>query len=290
MKPHDLAFALLINALWGFQFVAAKVAVEAFPPIFVTGIRFLLVFALLFPFLRMPHGQWARVLGITIFAGALHFALMFTGIKLAGDVASVAIVTQMGVPFATLLAVLFLHEHIHWRRTMGIVAAFAGVAIMGFDPRVFGYIEAILLLMVAAFLMAVGQVLMRGLKGVGVFNLQAWIALVSAPSLLALSWLIEADHANAIASAELLPWGAIVYSAVGASVIGHGGVYYLLNRYPVSLVSPTMLLSPVFGVASGVLVMGDVLTERMLVGGLFVLGGALVITLRQPYAPVVQVE
>jgi O-acetylserine/cysteine efflux transporter len=290
MKPHDLAFALLINAVWGFQFVAAKVAVEAFPPIFVTGVRFLLVIALLFPFLRAPHGQWLRVLGITIFAGALHFALMFAGIKLADDISSVAIVTQMGVPFATLLAVFFLHEHIHWRRTAGIVGAFAGVAIMGFDPRVLGYIDAILLLMAAAFIMAVGQVLMRGLKGVGVFNLQAWIALVSAPSLLALSWLIEADQEISMAEASLVSWGAIAYSALGASVIGHGGIYYLLNRYPVSLVSPTMLLAPVFGVASGVLVMGDVLSPRMIVGGLLVLGGALVITLRQPTALVVEVE
>lgn len=286
MNPRDLAFALLINAVWGFQFVAAKVAVTALPPVLVTGFRFAIVFALLFPFLRVPRGKWWRVAGIAICAGSLHFALMFIGVQLADDIASVAIVTQLGVPFATLLAVIFLHERVHWRRASGMTAAFAGVVVMGFDSRVFGYIEAILLLALASFLGAVAQVLMRGLRDVGVFDLQAWIALISAPTLLALSWLIETGQAEAIASAGFWPWAAVAYSAIGASVLGHGGIYYLLRRYPVSVVSPFFLLAPIFGVGFGITLMGDVLTTQMIAGGLLVLGGTLVITLREPGASV----
>jgi O-acetylserine/cysteine efflux transporter len=49
-------------------------------------------------------------------------------------VASVAIATQLGVPFTTLMSVLFLGEVIRWRRWLGIALAFAGVAVIGFQP------------------------------------------------------------------------------------------------------------------------------------------------------------
>ena len=64
-----------------------------------------------------------------------------------------------------------------------------------------------------------------------------------------------------------------------ASLIGHGIVYYLLGRYPVSVTTPLMLLSPVLAVAFGVLLWGDVLTWKLVLGGVLTLAGIAVITL-----------
>jgi len=69
-----------------------------------------------------------------------------------------------------------------------------------------------------------------------------------------------------------------VYSALGASLIGHGIVYHLLGRYPVSITTPLMLLTPVLAVAFGVLLWGDVLTWRLILGGAMTLAGIVVIT------------
>ena len=55
---------------------------------------------------------------------------------------------------------------------------------------------------------------------------------------------------------------------------------YLLRHYEVSVVSPYMLLVPVFGVMGGVFVMDETLTSRMIIGGLLTLGGVAIITLR----------
>ncbi len=282
MRPQDLTLALLINAVWGFNFVAAKVGVGHFPPIWFSGLRFLMVALALFPFLRLPRGQLGPVLAICLFGGVLHFALMFTGVKLAGDITAIAVVTQLGIPIATILAVLLLKERIRWRRILGIALAFGGVVVMSFDPRVFGYIDAVLLITVAVTMMSLSTVLMRRLDGIGVFNLQAWIAVVSAPGLLLASLPVEEGQLAAMASAEWLLWGAVAYSAFGASVFGHGGMYYLLGRYPVSLVAPTLTLAPIFGIVWGVTMMGDVLTTKMLLGSVLTIVGVLVITLRQP--------
>ena len=82
--------------------------------------------------------------------GPAAFALLFAGVYLAEDAATVAIASQMGVPFSTLLSVWLLGETIRWRRTLGIVLAFAGIVIISFDPRVFAYWEGLALVVASS--------------------------------------------------------------------------------------------------------------------------------------------
>ena len=67
-------------------------------------------------------------------------------------------------------------------------------------------------------------------------------------------------------TATLLDLAAPVYSALGASLVGHGIVYHLLGRYPVSVTTPLLLLTPVLAVAFGVLLWGDTLTWKLMLG------------------------
>ena len=57
--------------------------------------------------------------------GPATFSLLFVGVSLAEDAATVAIASQMGVPFSTLLSIWLLGETIRWRRRLGITLAFA---------------------------------------------------------------------------------------------------------------------------------------------------------------------
>ena len=126
--------------------------------------------------------------------------------------------------------------------------------------------------------MAVATIQMRQLRGVSVFTLQAWIALCATPTLALLSLLFEHGQWDALRTATGLELAAPVYSALGASLVGHGIVYYLLGRYPVSITTPLMLLAPVLAVAFSVLLWGDVLTWKLVLGGLMTLAGIAVIS------------
>jgi O-acetylserine/cysteine efflux transporter len=285
MPPKHLALALLVNVLWGCNLVAGKVGVTHFPPLYFSGLRFVLVALLLVHWIRPQRGRMRQVVLIALTSGALHFSLLFIGMRLSGDVSSVAIVVQLNVPFATLLAVLFLGERIGWRRGLAIAVAFAGVAVIGFDSRAFGYIDGLMLIVAGAFVWGLSQVLMRGLSGVGVFALQGWIALISAPVMFMLSYLLEEGQAAATLAANAEAVGALVYAAVLGSVVGHGSTYYLLTRYPVSTVSPMLLLTPFFGVLAGVALLGDVVTLQIALGGALTIGGVAVITLRGSRTP-----
>lgn len=282
LKLGDLALILLANAAWSLNFLAGKAGVEHFPPLLFTTLRFAILSLLLLPWLRWLPGKMRQVLTISFLLGVLHFGMIFVGLKASGDIASVAIAAQLYVPFSALLAVIWLGERLDRHRSAGIAAAFAGVIVIGFDPTVFNHLDALAWIASAALMMAVATILMRRLEGVGVVVLQAWIGAVATPCLLLLSLLMERGQAAALRSATWLDFATPLYSAIGASLVGHGIVYYLLTRYPVSLITPLLLLAPVLAVALGVLLWGDVLSWKLIAGGVMTLAGIAAITVSTP--------
>ncbi len=279
--PH-FAFLVLITFVWALSLVAVSVGVEEMPPLLFTGLRFMIPALILAPFLRWHHGQMVSIAIVAMGMGAIQFGLFFTGIYVADDLSSVAIASQLGVPFTTLLSMVILGETVGWRRWFGMALAFLGVMVISFDPRVFAYIDGMAFGVAAALIGAMAIIVMRRLENVGVFALQAWIALLSWPLLLCASLLIEGDPRDFIAAASLRTWAAIAFTALVSNLIAHAGLYYLIQRYEVSRISPLTLLTPVFTVILGVTVLGDMLTMRMVLGGFITLCGVLIISLRRP--------
>ena len=280
MSPAHLALMLAVDVVWGLNFVVSKAGVEAWQPMFFAALRFLLLSVILAPWLRLVPGRMRMVALFAFCMGFLHFVLVLTGMSLTDNVSSVAIAIQTNVPFATLLAVMFLGERIRWRRTLGIVMAFAGVIVIGFDPIVFEHLDALALILLAAFSGAAGTVMARYLRDIPAFTLNAWIGVLSGLPLLALSLVTEQGHLDLVRNAGVLEWGFVVGSCVGASLFGHSALYYLLARYPVNVVSTLTLLAPIFGIVFGVLIWGDVLTWKLALGAAVTFLGVGIITLR----------
>lgn len=224
------------------------------------------------------------VLPAALLMGTLHFALMFNGIALADDVSVVAVVVQLGVPISTLLAWVLLGEKVRWKRGLGIVLAFVGTMVISFDPKVFGYMGAILYCLGSVFAMSYGQILVRRISGVDTFTMQAWVGAISGPSLLLLSFIFEGGQMQSMVEAEWVHWFMLAYAILGVSLIGHGGAYYLLRRYPVSIVNPGFTLAPILGIVSGILFLDENLSARVLIGAALTLVGVLIVTLREAKA------
>jgi drug/metabolite transporter (DMT)-like permease len=206
---------------------------------------------------------------------------MYSGVALSDSMSSVAIGGQLGVPFATLLSVLLLGERIHWRRWLGIAMAFAGVVLIGFSPEVFSTWTGLLLIVIAAFIGAVGLVAIKRVRDLEPLELQAWLAWGSVPLLLPLSLLLEDGQLASLPTAGVTGWGALLYSALLASLVAHTSYFALIRRYPVSSVAPVTVLTPLFSVFFSVLILGDALDGRMLAGGLLTLSGVTVILARE---------
>lgn len=272
---------VLINLVWGFNIVAIKLSVDRFPPVFLSFLRFLVVGLLVWPWLRLRRGEMRWLFTAAICSGGLQFALMFTGVTLSGNMSSVAIASQLGVPFATLLSIALLGERVRWRRWSGIGLAFLGVCIMGFDPAVFSQRMSLAFVIGSAFIGSLGLIAIKRLPPMRPLELQAWIAWISWPLLLALSLLVEGGQRAGLASAGWAGWGALAYTAIFSSLFAHTAYFFLVQRYPVTSIAPLTVLSPVFSVIFGVLLLGDALTPRIALGGACTLLGVLIITLRE---------
>lgn len=281
VHPRHLGQLVAINAVWGLNIVAVKLSADRFPPVFLSFLRFLLVGLVVWPWLRIRRGEMRWLLAAATCSGGLQFAIMYSGVAVSGNMASVALASQLGVPFATLLSVGFLGERIHWRRWLGIGMAFAGVAIIGFSPEVFSSWPGLLLIVAAAFIGAVGLIAVKRVREVEPLELQAWLAWGSVPILLPVSLLLEHGQFASLAAAGPVGWGALLYSALLASLVAHTLYFAMIRRYPVTSVAPVTVLSPLFSVFFSVLLLGDVLDARMVVGGLLTLTGVTVILVRE---------
>lgn len=301
MKPQHLILALIVNIGAGTNWVGAKIVVEHFPPLFSVSLRFAVIAVLLAGFAKIFRGQMRNIFLIAFTLGVLQFGFMFVALDRSADVSSLAITNQLYVPFAVILAVLFLGERVGWRRITAMALAFGGVIVMSFDPFLFSQLDALGLVVLAALALSVASILMRRLKGVRVFEMQFWLAAISAPQLFVLSLILEDGQWQALTGSAMIGYAAIGYGLIAGGLFFHAGWYYLLRRYPVGTVGPFMLLMPVIGVLSGVGYYGDVLTLQMILGGALTLSGVAIITLRggvggevdfdkQPAVPVVDAE
>ena len=280
MQTRHILLAILIAAVWGVNFVAAKWAVTDFSPFLANTVRFSIVAVVFLPFLKIVKGRM-RILILTAFLlGVAHFGVTYWAVAISGGVGAVAIASQLSVPFSTILAVLFLGESVGWKRVAGVAVSFAGILVMGFDPVVFSYWQGLFLMAIAALLFSVSSILMRSLKDVPVTTVQAWIGLAAMIGSGVLSLIFETEQVARILSAREEAWLGIVFSALGSSVIGHGLANYLFSKYEVTVVAPYFLIVPLFAVSAGVLMLGEVVTERLAFGGFLTVLGVLVVTLR----------
>lgn len=280
MRPLHIGFILLIDLLWAFNIVAIKEAVTAMPPLLSVALRYAVVLLVCASALRLVEGRMRLVLLTGVVTGALQFGLGAASYQVATNLSALAIAGQLGVPLSLILAILIDGERIAWRRTVGIVLALAGVTLLVFDPRIADERLGLFLTFGAACCWAAGNLMFRRLTGIPVLTLYGWQALVSIPLLLLASAILEP---GGLAGLPQVPLGAlawVVYSAIAASLVGHAGMAWLLQRYPVTLITPFTLPTPLLAVGFATLVYGTPVTPMMWLGGALTLIGVSIIALR----------
>ena len=119
MPLRDLLLGLTVIAIWALNIIVIKLGVADMPPLLLMTLRFMLVAALIVPFTRITREQLPWLLLLSVTFGGLHFPLLFLGLGEA-EAGTGALLVQMGTPFATLLAALFLKERLNLRRWLGL--------------------------------------------------------------------------------------------------------------------------------------------------------------------------
>jgi len=281
MSLRDFSLFVLICLIWAFNAIVAKVVVSEMdvPPLFFGALRSAAIAVAVFPWLLpVPKPLW-RVVAVGILMGGGGFALYFVGLKFATP-ASAAIVSQLGVPTATLLSVVVLGEKIRWRRGIGIALTLAGVFFVMFNPGEFSMSYGLLFVAASACGGAVGTIMMKQMEGIRPLRFQAWVGFSSTIVLVVAS---PAFESNQLSSAVHAGWPlllATLYSGLVVSVFAHTRYYGLIQRYEANLIAPLTLMGPLFTIGFGIWLTGDYFDFRMAIGTAMALLGVFIIAVR----------
>ncbi len=286
MTAIQIICAVAVPLLWGYQFVAIKVGVTEFPPLFFLALRFLAMALLLVPFVKKPaRQQFGPIAAISIFLGGLNFGLFYVGLGLGSGSLS-AVAYQLATPFTVLLAWPLLAERPSLTTSAGVVLAFTGVVVLAAGPGLSANALPLLLVIGAAFSFAVSNVLTKRYGPFDPLMLIAWSSLLTVPQVLLMSLLLEHGQLASLVMADQRGWLALAYTIFIGGIAGFGLWFWLIARCSMARVAPFGLLLPVFALMSSVLFLGDRVTPKLIFGGLLAISGVAITQIRPSIRPI----
>jgi O-acetylserine/cysteine efflux transporter len=280
MKPADVCIAVLVAVIWGLAFVASRIALNELPPELMTTLRFS-VAALPCLFVRKPGVSWPLLIaiGFTLFLG--QFLAQAFAIAHGVPVGLSSVIVQSQALFTIGLAAILFGERPSPLQTVGIGIATLGLLMIcgtvGYDFS----IGAFAIVMICPVSFAIGNILLRQARDVPMFDLFAWLCLVAAVPLLALTLASHGPQPTWHALSQMSP-------GVIACILLLGGVstsiaYWLWGRllrdYAAAQVVPFALLVPFVGSAASSIVFGERFGPLRLAGMVTVVGGIAVMLL-----------
>ena len=276
MPLKHLLILLFIMAAHGSAFPVAKLALNnSVPPILMASLRMGLVLIILIPFWRfkVPDKKYfPSLIAFSISMGVMVYVFMNLSLYYSTIISPIIVGSQLAIPFGILASAVMIGENISRNKWILIFAAFVGILIIFFDPKLSGNFLGLFFASLMALFFGLAQVYSRQLKDLDTSLINSSIGLFGFIFLLIISYFIEGDTVSNFRSINLESWLLISYQAIIVSLCAHLLMFYLYKFYTVGQIFPFYSLFPIFGIILTILVFGEVPTT------LFILGGIIVIT------------
>jgi O-acetylserine/cysteine efflux transporter len=269
-----------MNIMWGLNLIAVKMAVDLIEPLTAAMLRQFIVLLVCIPALKLMPGKMRELLALGLLSGCLFYIVVNVSLAVSTNIGALAIAGQLGAPFSLILAVVFLGERIARYRIAGMTLSFCGVVLLVFDPAAVNEIPGLLLTAVASLIWAICSLIQRRLVGVPLLTIYAWVGLVGSLTMVPIAWAIEPQAFVNVPNLPLSALGWVAFSAIGSTVIGQGAMSWLIQRHPVSTVVPLTLPTPVISVITATLYFKTPMTPVMIAGGIIVMIGVAIVTIR----------
>jgi O-acetylserine/cysteine efflux transporter len=275
MTGRHTLLALLVIVIWGANFVVIDAGLSGVPPLLFLALRFVVVAIPAIFFIKPPPIGWKNIVLIGTFLSFGQFALLYLSLSLGMPPGLASLLLQTQVVLSVIVSAIVLRERPTRKQLIGIVLGMAGLAVVVIGHSYVAPWLPIVVLLLAAFSWAIGNVLARRAQAASGLSLVVWSALVVPLPSLALALVVDGPSMVGEALAHL-SIGAILstlYTAIAASLIGSGIWNSLLARYPTSSVVPFTLLLPVIGILIAWVAVGERPTLTEIVGGAVMLAG-----------------
>ncbi|WP_121820943.1 DMT family transporter [Halostella salina] len=271
---------VLLGAVWGTSFPAAKAGLEVLPPALLAAFRFDAVAVLVLGYAALGEGRWRpagrdwlAVVAAGVCIIAAHHALLFAGQQYVTSAVAAVVVSAIPVITAGASSVALPGERLDAPTVVGLLLGLVGVAVVARPDT--GSVDAsalgVALVFGAAMAWAVGAVAIERVRtDLPTPALQGWAMVVGAPLLHVASLALGESQAVAWTPRAAVAMAYLVVVAGGAGYLLYFSLLDLLGSVEINLVN---YLVPVFAALAGWAALGESLTAATVVGFAVVFAG-----------------
>jgi drug/metabolite transporter (DMT)-like permease len=286
-RPGDFvteALLVLMAVIWAVNYTVAKFGTRTVPPLAYNAVRIvmaviaLLVIAWLRSHERPTRQDLAALLAIGVLGHGLYQVCFIEGLA-RSRAGTVALMLAASPAFIAIVGRLFRIEHVGRRGWTGIALQLVGISLVVFGSVAHStsgdsLLGSLLLVAGSLFWALFATLIKRFTERMSGINVGAYsqaggalfVTAVGLPSIVATDW--------TAVSAPV--WAAIIYSGIGALVVGNLIWYYGVSRLGPTRVSMFSNLQPLVALAVAWIVLGEVPTLWQGLGAASIMTGLVV--------------
>lgn len=282
-RYRNFAGFLVLSAVWGSSFVAAKVGLTDLGPVLLAAFRFDLVALLMVAYAAVATDRWrprgraewreVAVSGVTFVA--IHHALLFAGQQYVTAGVAAVVVSSIPVLVAGLSRALLPSERLSLQGALGLLFGLLGVvAVARPDPSnlLATNVVGIALVFGSAAGWAIGAVLLeRDRTTLPAPTMQAWMMVVGAP-LLHLAAPFAGEPLSSVRFTREVAL-SLLYLAPVAGGLGYLLYFDLQDRLGPMEINLVNYATPAFAAVTGLAVLSEPIAPATVGGFLLILVG-----------------
>lgn len=291
MQPRDVMIALVVVAIWGFNFTVIKLSLSEVPPLLSAALRFFFAAVPVIFFIKRPQARWWLVAAYGLFMACALYAMLNFALFLGLSASLASLALQVQAMFTILIAFLVFGEVPRKLQIAGGIVAFGGIGVIAWGHGSGEQLLPLGILMLAALSWGIANNVSKLAGSIPMLPFVAWGNLLGSIPLLALSFAFEGGT-EIFTYLDPPSWnavGLVAFLAYPATLFGFTIWSGLLSRYSAATVAPFTLLVPIAGIASGVLILGEPVHGADVAGGVLIFAGLVltVIKIKPRQVPVV---
>jgi len=283
MSTRDIALAIAVMAVWGAHYVIIRIGALEIPPFLLLTLRFSLCAALFLPFAkRISMAEFKNILLYSIPFQGIHMATLFIGLAQI-DASIATLIMKAGVPFSIIIGWIIYGERFEFKTFLGLIIAIGGGAFMLYSPHENANITfwGIVFLFISALFWSIGSARLKNIKDLNFATMIGYAFASTLPLAIGATLIFEDNHIQALQNANILTLSGVLGFQVLLVSLSHYWWKTVMSRNPAYLVTPYSLLTPIFGIAFGVWVLGEQLSTTTIIGAAVALTGITIVTLRK---------
>ncbi|WP_158541572.1 EamA family transporter [Pelagibacterium lacus] len=282
MPLREVLIALVVVAIWGFNFTVIKLSIDELPPLLVAALRFFFAAVPAIFFVPRPRAPWLLVAAYGLTMATALYALLNLALALGMSASLASLTLQMQVMFTIPIAFFMFGEVPRRLQLVGGAVAFGGIGVIALGQGVGAELVPLGIVMVAALFWGIANNLSKRAGAIPMLPFTVWGNFIGAIPLLLLSFTFEGGPAllSHFTPPSLSAVMLIAFLAYPATLFGFAIWSWLLSRHSAASVAPFTLLVPVAGISSGVLILGEPIHAMDVAGGVLIFIGLVLSVIR----------